>query len=69
MFLIQPIRRLSLTLGFLVLSSWLLPPPAGAGGSLLRSGRSEETFLLRLQEANGGQLGAALRRSERRPLQ
>lgn len=39
-------------------------PPAGPSGSLLRSGRSQETFLLRLQEANGGKHGAALRRSD-----
>lgn len=39
-------------------------PPAGPGGSLLRSGGPQETFLLRLQEANGGKHGAALRRSD-----
>lgn len=40
--------------------SVLASPPAGAGGSLLRSGGSEETFLLRLQETDGGTHGAAL---------
>ena len=39
-------------------------PPAGASGSLLWSGRSEETFLLRLQETHGGKHGAALWRSD-----
>lgn len=52
----------------LTLDLFLLPP-TGPSGSLLCPRRSQEEILQRLQEANGGKLGAALRRSDQFNLQ